>query len=62
LFIYVANFHTANTSSNLQYVLSITVYLAGSDGDVPPIGGIGGPFRGLDPFGPTGIAVGPSGQ
>jgi len=37
----------------------ILIFAAGSDGDVAPIAGIGGPFTGL--YGPTAIAVGPAG-
>jgi sugar lactone lactonase YvrE len=36
----------------------ILIFAAGSNGDVPPIGTIGGPFTGLD-FGSQGIAIGP---
>lgn len=38
----------------------ILIFAAGSNGDVPPIGTIGGPFTGLD-FGSAGIAIGPGG-
>ena len=37
----------------------ILIFAAGSNGDVAPIAGIGGPFTGL--YSPSGIAVGPSG-
>jgi sugar lactone lactonase YvrE len=45
--IYVANFYTANTSSNRRYMPSITEYAADSTGDVPPIAVIGGDNTGL---------------
>ncbi|MGD0118940.1 MAG: NHL repeat-containing protein [Candidatus Binatus sp.] len=38
----------------------ILIFAAGSNGDVPPIGIIGGPFTGLD-LGSSGIAIGPGG-
>ena len=38
---------------------SILIFAAGSNGDVAPIAGIGGPFTGL--YDPAGIAIGPSG-
>jgi hypothetical protein len=37
----------------------ILIFAAGSNGDVAPIAGIGGPFTGL--YGPSAIAVGPAG-
>ncbi len=37
----------------------ILIFAPGSNGDVPPIAGIGGPFTGL--YNPSGIAVGPAG-
>jgi sugar lactone lactonase YvrE len=46
------------TDTNL-YASPILIFAAGSNGDVPPIGAIGGPFTGS--YGPTGIAIGPSG-
>ena len=38
----------------------ILIFAAGSDGDVAPIGAIGGPLTALNPFA-VGIAVGPAG-
>ncbi len=39
----------------------ILIFAPGSNGNVPPIGIIGGPLTGLDYFGSSGIAVGPGG-
>jgi sugar lactone lactonase YvrE len=39
----------------------ILIFAPGSDGDVAPIATISGPFAGLSRFGPTGIAIGPTG-
>jgi len=39
---------------------AILIFGAGSDGDVAPAGGIGGPYTGL--YGPVGIAIGPAGR
>ncbi len=45
--IYVSNLYTANTSSDLKYDASITVYPAGSNGDEPPTAVIAGDNTGL---------------
>ncbi len=39
---------------------AILIFGAGSDGDVAPAGGIGGPYTGL--YDPAGIAIGPAGR
>ncbi len=53
--IYVSNSSTANTSSDLKYEPSITVYPAGSNGNAPPSAVIAGDNTGLNY--PQGIAL-----
>ncbi|HYB92336.1 MAG TPA: hypothetical protein VEC38_14965 [Candidatus Binataceae bacterium] len=59
--IYVANYHTANTSGNLEYDSSITVYQAGSNGDARPMAIITGSHTLLPDF-PQGIVLDSSGN
>ncbi len=58
--IYVANYYTANTRSDLKYDSSITVYPAGSNGNAPPSAVIAGDNTGLSY--PQGIALDSSGN